>query len=220
MPKSEETVPGSWQPGIAVDARGGTVIDPTQNVRELVLAESRRQDGMRDALKELLNVKVDSVKDVANVIQQGVAAYQNALREAETRRIDELARTRQEFQNTIKDMLAESVRSTSKLVSDQLLQIQATFDVRVSRLEAGAFTAAGKASVADPAFADALTRVTGELRQMKINQETMAASQSTGGGVTQGHADADARMWKMIAAFGTLAGIVIAYLAAKGGHVP
>jgi hypothetical protein len=109
-----------------------------------------------------------------------MTTFQNAQIASETRRIDQLAQTRQEFQNTIRDMLAESVRTTSTLVSTQLVQIQATFDTRVSKLEAGAFTQAGKQSVADPAISDAITRMTLGLTRVKTESDDafarMAAS--------------------------------------------
>jgi hypothetical protein len=131
-----------------------TVVDPTQNVRELVLAESKYQDAMRVSLERLIDEKT---------------TFQNALRDAETRRIDQLATTRQEFQNTIRDMLAESVRTTSTLVSTQLVQIQATFDARVSKLEAFQFTQAGKSSVSDPATADALSRMAAGIASLSLS---------------------------------------------------
>src|ERR1700736_2218216 len=136
------------QPGIGIDSRGGGVIDPTKNVLDLVRAESTYQNAMRDSLKELLLVEVAALKDHIKILSDSTVQYQNAQRTAETNRIDQLAETRQEFQNTIRDMLAESVRTTSTLVSTQLVQIQATFDTRVSKLEAQAFTAAGRSSVA------------------------------------------------------------------------
>jgi len=152
-----------------VDARGGAVIDPTKNVRELVLAESKYQDAMRDALESRLLAEIKSLRDIIQVISDGAVAFQNAQRDAETKRIDQLAQTRQEFQNTIRDMLAESVRTTSNLVSTQLVQIQATFDTRVTKLEAGAFTQAGKSSVADPAISDAMARLTANVNAISIN---------------------------------------------------
>jgi hypothetical protein len=157
--KSELESEPHGAPGVGVDAHGGGVIDPTKNVLDLVKAESRYQDAMRDVQEKLMSEKVGGLKELVKVMSDSVVAYQNAQRDAETRRIDELAETRQEFQNTIRDMLAESVRTTSTLVSTQLVQIQATFDTRVSKLEAGAFTQAGKSSVSDPATADALTRM-------------------------------------------------------------
>lgn len=145
--------------GVAVDRTGGPVVDPTQNVRELVDAESKYQDGMRTALGTLIDTKIAGIENIVKILSDSIVAYQNSQRDAETKRIDQLAETRQEFQNTIRDMLAESVRTTSNLVSTQLVQIQATFDTRVTKLEAGAFTQAGKSSVQDPATADALSRM-------------------------------------------------------------
>jgi hypothetical protein len=158
------------QPGIPVDFRGAPTIDPTKNVLDLVRAESKYQDAMRAELATLVNEKVDSAKLMVKMLSDSMAAFQNAMRDAETKRIDQLAQTRQEFQNTIRDMLAESVRTTSNLVSTQLVQIQATFDTRVTKLEAGAFTQAGKSSVADPATQDAIARMAGSIASLKADQ--------------------------------------------------
>ena len=143
--------------GIGVDYYGGQVYDPTQNVRELVEAESKYQDAMRETVKDDFKSALSFIRDQIKLIADGADRFQNAQRDAETKRIDQLAQNRQEFQNTIRDMLAESVRTTSTLVSTQLVQIQATFDTRVSKLEAYQFTQAGKASVADPQIADTMS---------------------------------------------------------------
>jgi DNA anti-recombination protein RmuC len=133
------------------------------------------------------------------------------LGDAETRRIDQLAQTRQEFQNTIRDMLAESVRTTSTLVSTQLVQIQATFDTRVSKLEAGAFTQAGKSSVADPALSEALARMTA----------TMAALQSSGertGGQQAGQGQMVGWIAAGVSGLVSIGILVAAVLALHGAH--
>ena len=161
--------------GIPIDSSGGATIDPTKNVLDLVRAESRYQDSMREAQEKLFDVKVTSVSDMLKVVSDGQVLFQNAQIASETRRIDQLAQNRQEFQSTIRDMLAESVRTTSTLVSTQLVQIQATFDTRVSKLEAGAFTQAGKQSVADPALADAMTRVMSTLNAYKSDTDQKLA---------------------------------------------
>lgn len=147
------------EPGIGVDSSGSRTIDPTKNVLDLVNAEAQTRDKLRVGDKELVDTKIDALKDMFKLLSDHVTQFQNAMRDSETRRIDQLAQTRQEFQNTIRDMLAESVRTTSTLVSTQLVQIQATFDTRVSKLEAGAFTQAGKEQRPDPALADAMQRV-------------------------------------------------------------
>ena len=155
--------------GSPADADDGHTIDPTKNVLDLVRAESKYQDAMREALEK--RVLSDSVWLKELVHQSAIS---------ESRRIDQLAQTRQEFQNTIRDMLAESVRSTSTLVSTQLVQIQATFDSRVSKLEAAAFTQAGKSSVTDPQITDAIARLGLALASSKTaTDETMQRMATT-----------------------------------------
>jgi hypothetical protein len=160
--------------GIGVDSSGGPVIDPTQNVRELVLAESKYQDAMREASNKQFETAITGIRDNIQLLADGIVTYQNAQRDSETRRIDQLAQNRQEFQNTIRDMLAESVRTTSTLVSTQLVQIQATFDTRVSKLEAFQFTQAGRTSVSDPATADALTRMAAAVQALSESKSEVS----------------------------------------------
>jgi hypothetical protein len=162
------SVPG--QPGVGVDSSGGQVIDPTKNVEDLVEAKSQSDESLRKENQRFFDSQINWVDKYQTFARESEARLQNFARkaeskfqssrtDAETRRIDQLAETRQEFQNTIRDMLAESVRTTSTLVSTQLVQIQATFDTRVSKLEAQAFTAAGRSSVADPAIEGAMARM-------------------------------------------------------------
>ena len=222
------------QPGIPVDLRDQGTIDPTKNVLDLVRAESTRQNDMRNALEKLIVEKVDGLKEIVKLISDNVVMYQNAQRDAETRRIDELAETRQEFQNTIRDMLAESVRTTSTLVSTQLVQIQATFDTRVSKLEAGAFTAAGRSSVQDPQTADALSRMasgisalstttteamnktasaTAEaIAKLTMTLAGMQTAESGIGGQRKGMADTNARLLAIVMACAAVASPVVSIL--------
>jgi hypothetical protein len=232
MVKRAEDIEQEQRPGVGVDARGGAVIDPTKNVLDLVKAESKYQDAMRDALEKLFNAETRATRDMTKIVSDNVVAYQNAQRDAETRRIDELAETRQEFQNTIRDMLAESVRTTSTLVSTQLVQIQATFDTRVSKLEAGAFTAAGRSSVQDPQTADALARMaqgisslsnttTDAMTRLTQAIANMQSAESGTGGQKKGMQDTNARLLAIVMAVAAVASPVIAVLVvimAMRGH--
>lgn len=178
------TEPG--QPGIGVDKFGGQVVDPTKNVEDLVEAKSRSDQALRESDRRFLDAQIIAIEKLQNYAREAGQTFQNFAREkseqylksqidSETRRIDQLAETRQEFQNTIRDMLAESVRTTSTLVSTQLVQIQATFDTRVSKLEAQAFTAAGRSSVADPAIEGAITRMSQGIASLSMQTaETMS----------------------------------------------
>ena len=162
--------------GVGVDKFGGSVIDPTANVRELVNAEAsyrdslrdsdiRYQDAMRDAQEKYQNgIRVGSEK-----LREFESKLQNWMRDAESKRIDQLAGLRQVYETRIAEMLAVSVKSTSDLVSTQLVQIQATFNDRVSKLEQFRWESGGKSSVYDPQIAEALARLTSGLATQGTN---------------------------------------------------
>ena len=65
------------KPGPGVDAAGNPVIDPTQNVLDLVDAAIRRQDDLRE-------VEAQHIREILNLR----AEYDRELREAESNRID------------------------------------------------------------------------------------------------------------------------------------
>lgn len=256
------------RPGVAVDASGGAVIDPTENVKNLVIAGEKSQEAIRSADNRFLDAQLIASEKLQNAVRaaeekfqnyarsaeakfqsasiEHEAKLQNGLRDSETRRIDQLASTRQEFQNTIRDMLAESVRTTSTLVSTQLVQIQATFDTRVSKLEAQAFTAAGRSSVADPAMEGAMTRMnasiaslatataesltkiaasnTDAMAKLTLTIQAMQAAESRVGGRDMGKQDTNARLLAVVMAVAAIASPVISILVTimvmRGGGAP
>jgi hypothetical protein len=157
--------------GVAVDSRG----DPTKNVEDLVKARDAAMAELRAADQRFLDAQLASMDKLQNFSREADKCLQNSarqageklessLRGAETTRVNELASTRKEYENTIRDMLAKSVETTSTLVSTQLVQIQATFDKRVSQLEAFQFTQAGRSSVADPALSKALAEMASSIQ--------------------------------------------------------
>jgi hypothetical protein len=172
--------------GVGVDASGGPVVDPTKNVEDLVeankaaAAETRASDmryldaqlGAQEKLQTFAREAADRFQTFAREFE---SKFQTALREAETGRIDQIADVTKAFQDTIRDMLAESVRSTSTLVSNQLLQIQATFNERVSKLEAFQWQSAGRSSVSDPQITETLAILTRSLAQVKATQDEALA---------------------------------------------
>ena len=211
------------QPGVGVDAHGGGVVDPTKNVLDLVRAESKYQDAMRDGLKDQVHEMVTAIKEQFKILSDSIVLFQNAQRQAETGRIDQLAETRQEFQNTIRDMLAESVRTTSTLVSTQLVQIQSTFDNRVSKLEAYQFTQAGKSSIADPQMSDYMAKFARDLSELRTAQELAIGKMSNAitliqtaegavGGRQMGRTDTNARMLAVVMAIAAVASPVVSIL--------
>lgn len=155
--------------GIPVDKRGGPTVDPTKNVLDLVRAESRYQDGMREQSERLLNG-----------LREADARYQDAMREKDATLQDRLAAQRLDYEVRIANMLRTSVESTSSLVSTQLVQIQSTFNERVAKLEQFRWESGGKTSVSDPAIADAMSRLAATIVALKeaeaVSQRKMTAN--------------------------------------------
>ena len=209
------------RPGIGIDYRGGSVIDPTKNVEDLVRALEAKLAELRKTDREYIDLRFLSIENLQKSIREADERFQNFAREAEakyataiagseTKRLDELAQVRQGYLDTIRDMLAESVKSTSTLVGSQLIQIQSTFDGRVTKLEAAQLTQAGRSSVADPAMETALARITGTMTALTTQLTAMQSSESAAGGQRRGSMDTNARLLAVVMAVAAVASPIIA----------
>src|ERR1035437_6907060 len=98
---------------------------------------------------------IDPTRNVADLVS-AEGRHQDAMRAAETIRIDQLAELRRDYENQISNILSAGVKDKSDLVSSQLVQIQNTFDTRVAKLEEFRLTTLARSSVTDPALATAL----------------------------------------------------------------
>src|ERR1700682_1986306 len=98
--------------GVAVDAFGGQVIDPTKNVLDLVRAESKYQDAMREAKAELAK----------------------ALAEAEQMRVNDLAALRLAYDQRIAEDLRVNVKTTSDQLAGQLVKETGSLSAQISAL--------------------------------------------------------------------------------------
>jgi hypothetical protein len=153
--------------GLGVDASGGPVIDPTENVLALVDAEKEHASDLRHAeLNRLSQLRGADNK------------YQDAMRLAEVRRQDDLAAQKERSDKQIADILSIQVRTTSDLISTQLDKVTTALSSqiaaltatmgnqvttlatnlgeRLSELERFRYEMGGKTSVSDPATAEAL----------------------------------------------------------------
>jgi TolA-binding protein len=193
----------------------GKVIDPTKNVLDLVKAESKYQDGMRDALKEFQDAMRSAMGDLANLRHQSEVRYQDGMRDAESKRVDQLANQSRIYDARIAEMLRASVESTSNLVSTQLVQIQNTFNERVAKLEQFRYESVGKAGVADPALAQALSSLSTGMGTIQTTMaEAMAKMAASISGITTAGAGSEGRKegaaglgnW-ILAAIGGLVGV-------------
>ena len=156
--------PGSASAGLGVDIFGSPVIDPTKNVLDLVKAESRYQDGMREMNAKLRDAEARRLEDLAR---------------AETRRVDGLDEQRTRYEERIANDLKVNVKTTSDQLAGQLIketgalsnqittlatsltnqQALATtsLSTRIADLERFRWETGGKSAVADPALSAALS---------------------------------------------------------------
>jgi len=101
------------KPGEGVDSQGLPVIDPTKNVEDLVKA---------------LDATLDKLRTADN-------KYQDAMREAETRRIDQLAALRVQYDEIIEGMRSTALKDTSMLLATQLRDVKVELADRMSKME-------------------------------------------------------------------------------------
>lgn len=144
---------------VSIKRKKRRVIDPTKNVADLVKAESKYQDGMRDAVANMGRFAREAESKMQNYARDSESKMQTWMRDAETKRIDQRSDLQAIYEARIADMLSESVKSTSGLVATQLLQIQSTFGERVSKLEEFRLLSTGRSSVADPYLATTLEKI-------------------------------------------------------------
>ena len=176
------------QPGIGVDAFGGTTIDPTANVIALTEAANKRQDDLRAAESR----RVDEQAALR-------AAYEEKLRTAESRRIDEQANLRAEYEDKLRtaeaqrldsirqvdredvnktaaqaltaiqtlaattNTTAETLRNQAATAAQQAAQQRANdtteFNKRLSAVELALSEGKGKQTVADPMMAELVVKM-------------------------------------------------------------
>ena len=81
------------QTGISVDKNGGSVVDPTKNVLDLVGAAIRRQDDLREAEERITTAKLRAQEELND------ARYMHAreLAAAQASKLDEIAKLRSDF---------------------------------------------------------------------------------------------------------------------------
>jgi len=97
-------------------------IDPTKNVLDLVRAESAHRDSLRDADNR----------------------FQNAMREAETRRLNELAAQKLTFDFEMSRVLRANQDATATLISTSLQEVKNDLSERMSKQEQFRWESGGK----------------------------------------------------------------------------
>jgi hypothetical protein len=198
-------------PGLAVDSRGGPVIDPTENVKSLMAASLEALAQLRASDKELHEIKATHLKEMADLR----ASHARELRANDTERYGAIrqvditnANAASATTQTAIQALAKSTEDTRKTLADAMANREARVDERLGSLERTVSLGEGKQRVADPLLAELVS-------EMKTVNKGLAA----GGGVSKGIGTAWIVALGGIAALGTLVGIaaigvaVVIYLA-------
>lgn len=157
--------PNLWsqagRPGVAVDARGGQVVDPTKNVLDLVEAAIRRQDDLRAAearrqdaertseVKFHIAMRDADLRRIAD-LRDADTRRLNELRDAETRRINELATQKQIFDLELARVIRAGLDASTLLLATQLKEVKTDASDRMAKLEQFANEQRGRASATDP----------------------------------------------------------------------
>lgn len=126
--------------GLAVDAFGRQAFDPSKNVGDLVSAEARLRDALRNADNKYWDLD---------------ARRQDELNKAETRRLNDLADLRHQYDTQISENLRVQVKTTSELISTQLDKVTTSLSTQITTLttafsgQIAALTSALSSRIAD-----------------------------------------------------------------------
>jgi len=184
MPESPRRNGLENRPGIGIDATGGSTVDPTKNVLDLVEAAVKRQDDLRSSFNEYFNTKVLHIQEIVNLR----AIHQKEIRELDTarlekvREVDQLSyRTETERAQTAIRALAEAgaaaTETLRKTMEERASLLATQQDVkfaesnkRISALELGQSEGKGKQAVSDPA----LEALAIEVRRLASSRDEIA----------------------------------------------
>src|SRR6185503_1897568 len=169
-------------PGLGVDAFGGSVIDPSKNVRQLAKHDSIRQDDLRKAerryvgseiarVREVANLKADHVKEIT-VIHQ---VHDYALHKAEAGRLDALRSNDREDLRVLAaattakaEALQVQVAASAKALADTFQQQMSDVIKRLSALELSSSEGKGKATVESPMMAEMVSELKALRREQSV----------------------------------------------------
>lgn len=147
-------MPTQGTPGLGVDARGGAVIDPTENVKALSEASNIRQDDLRQAADRLTEEKVAGIRRALESMHNEMQlrdSHAREIRELESKRLDAVRTVDQQTaaiaaerqQNAI-TLLNNQQAATADNLRAQTASQFAGVNERIAALEKAQYTGAGK----------------------------------------------------------------------------
>jgi hypothetical protein len=154
--------------GLGIDATGGPVIDPTENVIALTDAANKRQDDLRGLERELVDRDIAHIKEVLFLR----AKHQKALDEKESGRLDSIRQVDREevikaaasaqqaiatlatSTTTVAETLRSQQDSKATAAEARLVAFTGEMSKRVGAVELALSEGRGKQAVADPMMAE------------------------------------------------------------------
>ena len=173
--------PSITRAGIAVDAEGNPVVDPTKNVLDLVEAMATRQDDLREAnnryvesavlhIKEMMALRAEHAKDIGELESNRL----NAIRQVDVLAVSTAADRAQAAINALAataaadaQKLRDTLTATAQTNATTLAATVTTITERISALEKTSYESKGKSALSDPQMVDLLA-------EMKSLKETRA----------------------------------------------
>jgi len=169
MGKKRKRVPT----GIGLDAYGGPLIDPTQNVKDLTEAANLRQDDLRQLNNRYLKALIQTVEQTAKLKAKHVKniadlhqIHDYAIHKAEAGRLDALRQNDREDVKALAaattakaEALQAQVSITAKTLADSFASAMAEQNKRLSAIELSQSEGRGKATVESPMMAEFIAKV-------------------------------------------------------------
>lgn len=122
------------KPGLAVDSHGDPVVDPTQNVLDLVAAAITRQDDLRDATGSLFQALLRGLQQYIDTKFGGHEKLTDSKFEHVQRQFETVERARIEQKNDTKGAVDAALISAKELVKEQGATLSELRD-RLSKVE-------------------------------------------------------------------------------------
>lgn len=199
-------------PGLAVDSRGGPVVDPTANVLALVEAANRRQDDLRKLNNKRIMAHIKRLDDMAELR----AKHASEIAKLESDRLNAIRQVDVLAVNTAADRAAQAVatlnattannaetirnamNTTAANIAAQLANTVSAITERLAALEKLSYEGIGKQRVSDPMMGELVSKM-----------EKMSAALSQGAGKSEGFSAAWAILIGAVGIVGTILAVVL-----------
>ena len=185
--------------GKGVDRFGVPVEDPTKNVRELVEVEKAHAKEIREIIDKNFEARIEAQARLDHLLREAQAKKEEEARLAETRRIDDLAALRLQYDTQISqsrdtqvkttsdliskaldkvtDSLSQQINTATKGFSDQVASLMAALSPRLADLERFRWESGGQAAERDPATAKALAKMADAIEVLSEGRNKSSGSE-------------------------------------------